>query len=386
MKAFRLSFFVLFAFWTPAFASSQELKKFVLDSIKHNENLVRNFTCHFSYQWFDGQGNAIKPKEGETITTLDSYLFVSNKKEFYSEYETHRSDGSKYSGIIAYDGSATRRYRKDLNNGLITSQRHWPTVLTPDRFTNLYVDVKDLTMSEFLEASEIKTISSCKINQHDGYLVEVVHCDSSKEAPVEQKIYFDAEIGFIPVKTETYRLDISKEMPVLITEGVAYEKRADGVYFPTSAKALTYKRNSNGKMDLVTEVRVSIPEVKVNVDLPQDIFTLKFPQGAKVYDEIYDISYTVGEALDTINKIDEISNVNLPENYSITENVKDKSPNPAQIITADHNIEKAKNVSKTVKLAANENAISGTIYFIFIGLFVGFLCSFVVIKILSKKD
>ena len=51
---------------------------------------------------------------------------------------------------------------------------------------------------------------------------------------------------------------------------------------------------------------MTVDSVQVNLDLPADYFERKFPQGLDIYDEVLDMSYRVGEAVSSLQKVDEL--------------------------------------------------------------------------------
>jgi len=291
------------------FSNSTQLSEFVINSVRHNEQLVKNYSVSFSYQFYDSNGkNIIPPKGGNSIISKESFTFVREGTKFYCENKCQMSDGYVYEAKASYNGKRMINHRLDMNGALISSRRDIPTSLTADRFTNLYVNVRDMTMSEFLEASRIKTITPIQENGYQCYLVEVVHCDSTENTPIEQKIYFNASLGFSPIKVETYNLNISKSYPVMVAEAEDYYEVSEGIYFPKKGRIINYLKipDEEGKLQVDNEIRVDIDEVKVNMELPENYFEYTIPQGVKVYDSVTDITYTVGEfkgSMDEINRM-----------------------------------------------------------------------------------
>lgn len=275
-----------------------DLKEFVIKSVQHNESLVRNFMVRFTVRWYDPNG---KPEQmpGHDNAMEERWQYAREANKSYAAGEVDWSSGHKEISKQVFDGERMKFYREDLKSGMVTSRRQYPISSPPDRFTNLYQNVGDLTMSEFLKASTIKKVSSCDIRGSRGFLVELVHKDSTPEWPVEQKIYFDADKGFVPVIVENYPLNVSKDKPTLVAEVQEYEKLSDEVYFPKKARLASYGfadtyGNPQAQWTFRDEVRVETLEVHINTELPKDLFELVFPAGTVIYDETLDRSYNVG--------------------------------------------------------------------------------------------
>lgn len=303
-------FSLLFVLVTLGLSSSMQLNDFIINSVKHNEQLVKNFSVSFSYQFHDSNGNIITPPDGgDSIIQKESFVFTREGNKFYCENTCQMSDGYSYEAISVFNGKHTVNHRIDLNGALISSVRDIPTSLTADRFTNLYA-IKEKTMSGFLEASQIKNIRPYREGAHQCYLVEVVHCNSTDSTPLEQKIYFDASLGFSPVRVETYNLNVSKTNPVMVTEGMEYHEVTEGVYFPRHGRLINYLNapDENGALPIENEIRVSIEDIKVNLELPKNYFDYEIPAGVHVYDSIADISYTVGEFKKSMEELDKTFN------------------------------------------------------------------------------
>jgi hypothetical protein len=63
------------------FSNSTQLSEFVINSVRHNEQLVKNYSVSFSYQFYDSNGkNIIPPKGGNSIISKESFTFVREGK------------------------------------------------------------------------------------------------------------------------------------------------------------------------------------------------------------------------------------------------------------------------------------------------------------------
>jgi hypothetical protein len=312
MKAERLYLLCmvfLLAFGFRARATEGDLKQFVLDAVRRNESLFKNFEVEFAVHWYDPEGRRREPTGADEIVTEERWHYAREGNRIYGEFGTDWSNGYSESGTQVYDGSLMKLYRKDLSSGLIQSRRQFPTSAVPDRFTNLYRNVGDLTMSEFLQASVIKRITPYDAKGIRGFLVEVIHRDSSPDNPLEQKIYFDADKGFVPVIVETYQLNRSSEQAVLVDEVLEFERVTDEIYFPKKARLVLYGPTKDGdstqeKLLKRNEVQVDVSRVRVNADLPETMFQFDFPTGTSVYDEILNIDYRVGIVRERLSELD----------------------------------------------------------------------------------
>lgn len=308
-------------------AVQTETKDFIIAAVRQNESLIRNFETRFSIEFLGPDGN-VKYDESTTpeVIITEDYYYAREGGKLYSKYSKSFNNGLTTETEMLYKENTMKFYSPTLNSGLIQSKKRFPTPVVPDRFSNLYRNVKDMTMSEFLEASTIKRIEPCDIEGHKGFMVEVVHCHSSETTPVDQKIYFDAERGFVPVTVETYRLDISEEKPTLVAKVLEFKKFDNGVYFPVKARLDSFKRDESGKLKMSGSVLCSTKDTKINTELSSDIFELKYPQGTDVYDERLDLGYTVGitqKSLDDIEIYVETKRFNIGEVSVAPENAPD---------------------------------------------------------------
>jgi hypothetical protein len=299
----------LLAWGLRAEATEGDLKQFVLDAVRRNESLFRNFEVEFILNWYDAEGRRLEPAGADRFITEERWHYAREGNRIYAEFGRDLSNNYSESGTQVYDGSAMKFYRKDRSSGLISSRRQFPTPAVPDRFTNLYRNVDDLSMSEFLQASVIKRITPYDARGIRGFLVEVIHKDTSRDNPLEQKIYFDADKGFVPVIVETYQLNLSSEQAVLVDEVLEYERVTDEIYFPKKARLLWYSPPKNAdsnqaKLVLHDEVRVEVSRIRVNVDLPATMFQFRYPTGTGVYDEVLDIDYIVGVTRERLSELD----------------------------------------------------------------------------------
>jgi len=308
-------------------ASSQsELRQLVLTGVRQNEALLRTFEIDFSIEFLgpDGERKTIDPNRPNQIVKED-YYYVRKDNKLFCDYNTHFSEANSVRATMAFDGKITQFYRFDNKTGLVEGEKRYPTCCGPDRFTNLYRNVRDLCMSEFLEKSTIKHVRPCSIQGHAGYLIELVHCDSSEETPVEQSIYIDAERGFVPVKVETFRLDLSRHKPVMVAEVLEFGEFQNNIHFPVRAVLHNFKKTENAVMSKTFSVLCTAQKTRINTDVPDSIFHLKYPPGTHVYDALADTDFVVGESKASLSGIERfVSEQNIPvsEKNNLQQNSK----------------------------------------------------------------
>jgi hypothetical protein len=91
-----------------------------------------------------------------------------------------------------------------------------------------------------------------------------------------------------------------------------------GVFFP--ARVEVYVSDQNKRSTLRT---VDYSEVALNKPHPPDIFTLKFPRGTALYDEIHNTSYSTDENGRPLGKV-----MTIPDSALMPLNPTDDSPQP----------------------------------------------------------
>ncbi len=264
-----------------------ELRAMVIKSARQNEAQIRNFDVRFDIVYYTPDANG-KLCRHETI---HKNHVIREDRKLYTEF-TFTKDGYTEKGVQCWDGEVQKLYREDLQSGMIQKDRQVYAIAGPDRYTNLYVNIKDMTMSELLEASDIQNIERCEFRDRDCYLAEFIPVTSNEVSPERSRVYFDIERGFIPLMYEVYRVDVSEIKPMLVSEALEFTEAEEGIYFPTKGVIRGYfERDENGQPKLSSAVVCEVSDVKLNVELGDGVFDFQFPQGAHVWDSITDVSY-----------------------------------------------------------------------------------------------
>jgi hypothetical protein len=108
------------------------------------------------------------------------------------------------------------------------------------------------------------------------------------------RLYLDPHRGFSVVRKEIYT--VPGDDLFLVFENITLAKVGDDLWLPVAGDVTLYNRDKNGRQYKAQVIRMTLSEekLKINRDLNENTFRIRFPDGSDVMDEIADIHYVTG--------------------------------------------------------------------------------------------
>lgn len=205
--------------------------------------------------------------------------------------------------VTSFDGEYRKQWIPNENKGDVFKEPHKSSWPIPIDF-GLTLGKHDKKLGESLGECKIETIRKIDWDDNQCYYIEAFQPNGAKA-----EVWIDPKIGWRARNVKLYRTD-----GLIMYEATAdFNDMGNGIYFPTKGTAKLYGKDPNTGERVVSCVRnLKIEEVKVNTELTQEDFNIKFPQDTEVYDHIYGIGYIVGVTSlygindETLNDITEV--------------------------------------------------------------------------------
>jgi len=307
----------------------------VVKQIAHNENLIQDVQC--IYRWL----------EPETNLKFEYEWGYQNGKEFRSGTENGQTpDGEilPFTRIIAFDGKVVRSHAQIQS--LKTSQGgiygYDPFVFSvptsPKTLLGYTLDQDGIyTLSELLSNKYVKEKNARleKLGDIECIVLEAIGFRTADDKSLEDiRIWIDPARNFRPLKIEKFQSpDQNSSFAALKGERWKYLTmtidnielaKIDGIWFPVCGEQVTYETKAEllleGKTEeeiikqypgmtneeIAKEIKwVSVPfhakrrtelrEIKINKGIDPAKFTIVFPAGCRLWDDMVGIGYVVGD-------------------------------------------------------------------------------------------
>ncbi len=128
------------------------------------------------------------------------------------------------------------------------------------------------------------------------YVVDVPSTTPGDYWNLKWRVWLDPDRNFMPVKQTLWFVNKGHEQHSSDSEYLLREVRP-GVWAPVKATIRVYSKNEEsfpGKLMYVGELRVIEEKSRFNIDLPDDLFAVKIPDGVNVIDKARNASYVAG--------------------------------------------------------------------------------------------
>jgi hypothetical protein len=260
-------------------------KNDLISAIQFVDSLQTNVDC--SYIVDEAFNQSI---HGGKMPEKRSLEIQWKQEEIKNYYDVMVNDGQLIRGkpfryVTTFNGEKRMQFMPNENKGDVFKEPYKPSWPIPIDF-GLTLGKHDKKLGESLEECNIKTIKNTHWDGHECYYIEAIQPNGAKA-----EVWIDPETGWRARNVKLYRSD-----GLIMYEATAdFNDLGNGIFFPINGTAKLYGEDPNTGKRVVSCVRkLNIKEVKVNADLTQQDFEIKFPQDTEVYDHIYGIGFVVG--------------------------------------------------------------------------------------------
>lgn len=159
-------------------------------------------------------------------------------------------------------------------------------------------------MSELLSKSEIRNITIINMDGHQCFVADIVHFAATEDNILTLKIYFDVDRGFIPLRIETFRENITDE-PVLITQASDFRKMDENFYWPMKGRIKAWRIiNGERVWQPGSESLTIVNDIEFNIEVPDHFFSYEYPVGTEIYDAFLGTGYILGSTEEMLSQIE----------------------------------------------------------------------------------
>ena len=278
----------------------------------------------------EAAAKSFRRAKGSTPLTHAQGTWAQDGIREYLNKEAWHEDGEKDMGsVTVIDGEVWKTASKpDYMQGSIDSidNFEWRTI-GPLRFGQRLLTA-NYSLREVLECSSASIHGQEVINNRSTYIVDTQFPNSSK---YYARIWIDQEAG-LPLQVEIYDRHPSTVNRKLVAEirDIQLHRLPNGGWVPIKGTDAVYF--SDGEI-VHTRLEVEVSSITIKrEDIPDSLFTIEFPDGAKVYNAFTDTLMQGGKIIDhkleTIvdRNIQDLFETNTETTESISEQSKQKTP------------------------------------------------------------
>ena len=206
---------------------------------------------------------------------------------------------------VVFTGDASRQYRPASGSGIIQRAKMQTVDINPYMFA-LAIPVRDRDrdlasesvyhLPYALEHAKLDWRVNPKLETVDG-----AECHVVSESNTKQRIWIDPKIGYAmrfrerhwPVKdTPTSQWPLGQHIAL-----GGYRQLVDGVWLPERIETVQFASEPQILWNLVSHhSTLRVTKLAINEQVPESLFTLSFPPGTLVHDEVRNRDYRIGES------------------------------------------------------------------------------------------
>jgi len=224
----------------------------------------------------------------------------------HCDYSSFAEDEFVKGYITVSDGEVQRNGRKpDLMSGTISpvEKFYWsraPMTYLGIRLFNLRHRTTDVLVPEHAWIEN-------ETQEHKGRAVYVINAVEPGKAKLLAKIYIDSDRN-MPVNIKYYDKHplTGKDRLICEVKDIELFHLPNGGWFPIAGSRCIYLDDSQERYD-ANHIRVDTSSLTIRrEDIPDELFKLKFPEGAKVFNEILGVMTVIGKEGGTTAVVDSI--------------------------------------------------------------------------------
>jgi len=252
----------------------------VVRALEYRSELILDIQLRFTtYRQYGATGEMAGVKE-----KVESVWALKGAKEYLAVTRWNQ-DGLGDVGVAAYDGTRCMTWHPYVGDGAGPGHGE----IMPNRAVMLDGDLTPKRLTLEINGQPLTKVLRNGVPRIDGYeavgaLACVVVRDDGRG--LGYKAWFAIERGFAPLRIEVFTGD--PRDAVARYESYDLKEIYPGLWFPL--RGVFY-----GRGGYVEELRIEEASIKVNDALDDGTFVLKWPTGTKIWDEIANVGYRVGD-------------------------------------------------------------------------------------------
>jgi hypothetical protein len=277
-------------------------KEIVVTALQYFESKIQNFQAKFknTFEFVDPRYLAFMEagsgtREESELTKSFSFNYIWENGKWRSEMTMFNMNGDilretwqtlKDGTLMTLSPALDNVRANSVPSGSIMPQANTPIITNPNRF--MLVDVRGEPLSLILRKEETKLYKEFLNSK------ETIVCEFYNKGGSKIKIYLDPNMNYSLMKKEIYTPKPEEKLYMTL-DNIIWKDLGDDILFPLSAKSTIYHA-AKGEIfkAQVLEMKVDEESVQVNQSLPENVFTIEFPEGTHVIDQIQNLRYVVG--------------------------------------------------------------------------------------------
>jgi len=287
----------------------EEIKTGILEHRASIDSMRASYTISYTetnwghHKSEDGRWVMSDSAEGEYEWAIEGTRRENEGKDYSAKryLRSREPERSVQETVMAFDGEVTRELEFRSGGGAPQGRIgermdwwrfHWGGEVIPD----LTYSVLTVPWESALEEGRLEITGTEVIGGRKCYVLEgrVLVLKQVNFVGNSVRVWIDPSRGFATVKQESYRPKTGEIDGFRSFEALEMKKVVGGIWIPVRVLF------RHGK-------EIVIRDVRVNDDIPDDLFTLDFPAGAEIYDEESGLRYRIGRRGLTIlwNKVED---------------------------------------------------------------------------------
>lgn len=289
---------------------NQDLLKTIIAGVQHNNSLIKNLSFDYvvehnlSDEWKERRLASMRKRHPNLPSTLrlrtidhtvnrGSARYEGNK--IYAAFEfIDALDGKKLDDtIISYDGAIFTKLDVLNNHATIGKREMLPFVYDVRKYALSFADGYSLYSWLTDDSSTYKFIRTEKIEGTKCYVIERIETflgPSKQPKTSSDRCWIAAEKGFLVKKAVSF--SIKSPDKVLSITNCSLSQVAEGIWYYSKVRFESYPLFLQ-KPDII-EV-LYLQNIVVNQPLEKSAFTVRFPSGCLVNDQVAGKKYRVGQ-------------------------------------------------------------------------------------------
>ncbi len=269
-------------------ATADDELQLALDALKQQTENVFSTDMKFNWiQWDPPEAAARSGFPAQTSKRVCRYITSGKKLRYEEELSFGEVKEPAAREVIVYDGMVYKKHEPYTKQGSIVTE-----AASPWSLLQLAYVVNKGDIAGFLAMHAQDIIPSIVHNDQGEQLLLLKITDGARdyEISLDPRVGYQPRIiywrGTVPQRTA----EATGVTSVEIRSDVLGYRTVDGFVFPNKARFTYDKHMANGEVKRETWRTVELQDIKVNLRIDEDQFTIDFPSGTRVTQ--YDVGIT----------------------------------------------------------------------------------------------